>query len=177
MDLDTARYASESIIFKLKPYCDRIMVGGSIRRQRNDINDIDLIVIPKRIEITDMFDNVIGTQPVKGFCDVINSWQKIKGDPTGKYCQRIVNGHKVEIAIATRDNFGNLLIIRTGDSDFSHKLMILARQRGLEQRDGYLYKGDKLIPCYEEKDYFAALGIQFIEPHQRNEHAFRGHIR
>lgn len=173
MTRNETRELADKVIAQLKPYVLRGNIAGSYRRGKPESSDLDLVCIPKREDITDMFGTIIGTKPVQGFCDVINSWEKIKGDPTGKYCQRIVDGHKVEIAIAVPENWGNLLIIRTGDKDFSHKLMIIARQRGLEQRDGFLYRENKLIPCYEEKDYFAALGLNFIEPQYRDENAFR----
>lgn len=168
-----ARALADKLIALLKPHIVRGNIAGSFRRGKAELSDLDIVVIPQMENIKDMFDNVIGSQPIQGFISTINSWEKIIGEPTGKYCKRIIDGHKVEIAITTPKNFGCLLVIRTGDADFTHKLMIIARQRGFEQRDGYLYKGDKLIPCYEEKDYFAALGIPYIEPHLRDEHAFR----
>lgn len=168
-----ARDLADKIIAQLKPYIIKGRVCGSYRRGKQELSDLDIVVLPKRQNITDLFGAVIGQEPVPGFINVINSWEKIKGDPTGKYTQRRLNGHKVEIAIAHPHNFGNLEIIRTGSAEFSHKLMKLALSRGLEQRDGFLYNGDRLIKCFDEKDYFAALGIPFIEPHLRDENAFK----
>lgn len=168
-----ARALADKVIAQLRPYVDRGLVCGSFRRGKQELSDIDIVCIAKTTEIKDMFGAVTDTVACQGFCDVINSWEKVKGSPTGKYCQRIVDGHKVEISIATTKNWGNISLIRTGSKEFSHLIMKIALDRGFEQREGYLYKGDHLIPCYEEKDYFAALGIPFIEPHLRDEHAFR----
>lgn len=168
-----ARALADKVIARLKPHIERGQIAGSFRRGKPELSDLDIVVIPKTVEVKDMFGSVIDTVASQGFCDVINSWEKTKGSPTGKYCQRIIDGHKVEFSIATQHNFGNLLLIRTGSAEFSHLIMKLALSRGLEQRDGFLYRDTKLIKCYDEKDYFAALGIPFIEPHLRDEHAFR----
>lgn len=167
-----ARDLADKIILKLKPYVERGHVAGSYRRGKVELKDLDIVVIPKRQDIKDMFGTVIGTKPVQGFIDVINSWKKLKGDPEGRYCQREIDGHKVEISIATKENWGCLLLIRTGNDEFSHKIMTRVRRLGLEQRDGYLYRDDKMIPVYEEKQYFDILNLPFIEPHLRNESAF-----
>lgn len=175
MNRTEARSLADKVIAQLKPHIHRGQICGSFRRGKPELSDLDLTVVPKTVEVKDMFGTVIDTVACQGFCDVVNSWEKIKGSPTGKYCQRIVDGHKVEISIATPENFGAITLIRTGSAEFSHLIMKIALQRGLEQRDGYLYKGDRIIPCFEEKDYFAALGIPFIEPHLRDENAFRRH--
>lgn len=168
-----ARALADKVIAQLKGHIERGLICGSFRRGKAELSDLDVAVIPKTVEVKDMFGTVIDTVACQGFCDVINSWDKIKGSPTGKYCQRRVDGHKVEISIATPENWGCITLIRTGSAEFTHLVMKIALQRGFEQRGGYLYKGDQLIPCYDERDYFAALGIDFIEPHLRDEHAFR----
>lgn len=168
-----ARDLADKVIAQLKPHIIKGRICGSFRRGKEEMSDLDIVVLPQRQPVTDLFNSVIGEEPVPGFIQVINSWEKIKGEPTGKYCQRRINGHKVEIAIAHPNNYGNLEIIRTGPKEFSHLIMKIALNRGLEQRDGFLYRDTKLIKCYDEKDYFAALGIPFIEPHLRDEHAFR----
>lgn len=168
-----ARDLADKLIAQLKPHIIKGRICGSFRRGKPECKDLDIVVLPKRQPVKDLFQTVIGEEPVPGFIDVINSWEKIKGDATGKYTQRRVNGHIIEVAIAQPNNYGCLEIIRTGNSEFSHKLMKIALSRGFEQRGGFLYRGDKLIRCAEEKDYFAALGIPFIEPHLRDEHAFQ----
>jgi DNA polymerase/3'-5' exonuclease PolX len=172
-----ARALADKVIEKLKPFVERGLICGSYRRGQQDVGDLDIVVIAKTQNLKDMFGEVVETVAVSGFCDAINSWEKIKGSPTGKYCQRIIDGHKVEISIATKNNWGCLTMIRTGSKEFSHLMMKRALKVGLEQRDGYLYNGTKMIPVYEEKDYFTFLNLPYIEPHKRDEHAFRNLTR
>lgn len=175
MNRTEARELADNLIAQLKPHIVKGRICGSFRRGKEEMKDLDIVVLPQRQPVKDLFETVIGEEPVPGFIQVINSWEKIKGEPTGKYTQRRVKNHIIEVAIANPDNYGCLEIIRTGSAEFSHLIMKLALSRGLEQRDGFLYRDTKLIKCYDEKDYFAALGIPFIEPHLRDEHAFRRH--
>lgn len=168
-----AKIIIDKVIAHLKPYIVRGDVCGSWRRGKEELSDIDIVLIPQIIELKDMFDNVTGTTPVQGFIDTINSWEKIRGQPEGRYCQRVIDGQKVEIAIAQEDNYGCLKIIRTGNKEFSHHLMIRANKYGYEQRDGFLHNGDKVIPIREEIDYFNVLNLPYIHPSERDEHALR----
>lgn len=173
MTFDEGKYIAQKVVAVLKPVTEQIKVCGSLRRLQKDVSDIDIVVIPKRTPIKDLFGNNSGYQVDPEFVKVVNAWEKIKGDPTGKYCQRLVDGAKVEISIANKENWGNLTLIRTGNSDFSHMIMKRVLKMGFEQRGGYLYDGDKVIPLYDEKDYFRVLNLPFIEPKDRNKDAFR----
>ena len=40
---------AEKLILDLKPFCDKVEVAGSIRRQRPEVGDIEIICIQKNI--------------------------------------------------------------------------------------------------------------------------------
>lgn len=91
-----------------------------------------------------------------------------------------LGGMVVELYIADRDNYGNLLVIRTGSKDFSARLM-LPRQHGghmpdhLRQTDGYLWNVRvspwRKVCCPTEESYFAALGIREVpDPRHREKY-------
>lgn len=174
MELSHARYLAEGIISRLKPTCERIMICGSIRRQKKECSDIDLVVLPKRDKKTDMFGLPAGEEVSAEFVHVVNQWPKIKGEPTGKYTSRLLPDMiKLEISITTPECWPSITMIRTGDSDFTHMMMIRARKLGFEQRDGLLYDGDRVVPLNEEADYFRVLQVPFIVPEKRDKYAFR----
>lgn len=174
MTLSEARYLADSIIAKLVPVTERCMIGGSIRRKKNEVSDIDIILIPRRDEIKDMFGIVIAREPCPEFIATINQWTKIKGDATGKYTQRLVKGgHMVEFSICKPDNWGNITLIRTGDADFTHMIMKRVLKMGYRQEDGYLWEDAKKIPLTDERQYFELLNLPYIEPEHRNKNAFR----
>lgn len=174
MDYAQARFIADSVVAKLMPVSERVLIAGSLRRKKSEIKDIDLVIIPRRDQEKNLFGEVISTPPCPEFIELVNSWTKIKGEPTGKYCQRLLKQNiKLEISIATPDNWGNIVLIRTGDFEFSHLWMKAVLKRGLEQKEGYLYNGDKIIPVHEEEDYFKILNLPFISPENRNINAFK----
>lgn len=174
MDLLFARELAEKIVFDLAPFCEKIKIAGSIRRKCSQIKDIDVVVLPKTKPVKDLFGMVTHHERHPGFVNVVNQWEKVKGDAaTGKYTQRLIEGHKLEIAIAHPDNFGNLIVIRSGPADFSHLIMKIVNDRGFTQKDGFLYRNERLIPIPEEMLYFKTLGIPYIQPENRNADSFR----
>lgn len=176
MDHSQARHIAESVVFKLKPFVERILIAGSIRRQKKQCSDIDIVVIPSltSVAVPNLFGSSLQQMRHPGFIEVIDGMEKLKGDPRGKYCQRMFQGMKVEISIATKQNFGCIAMIRTGDADFSHLMMKRVRKCGLEQRDGFLWNYEnKIVPVYEEEDYFKILGLPYVKPEARNADAFK----
>lgn len=174
MEYAQARHLAESVCHQLMPYCEKIKICGSIRRRKVEVSDIDIVVLPKLEPIKDLFGMVSGHQRHPKFVETINQWHKIKGDAaTGKYTQRLYQGYKLEIAIAHPDNFGVLVLIRTGNADFSHLIMKIVNQRGFHQTEGFLYKDTRLIPVPEEMVYFQTLGIEYIQPENRDGNAYK----
>lgn len=173
MTADQAKYIAQGVVARLKPVCEEIKVCGSLRRLKQEVSDIDLVIIPRRDPVKDMFGIVTGQRVIPEFIQVINSWEKLKGEATGRYTQRLVEGVKVEISIATPENWGNLVMIRTGPSEFSHMMMKAVLKRGFQQKDGYLFDGDRLIPVRQEIDYFKILDLPYVEPKDRTEDVYR----
>jgi DNA polymerase/3'-5' exonuclease PolX len=159
---------AQEVVSNLEPFCEKILICGSIRRLKPEVNDIDIVALPKMVPVIGMFDEIQNYQREPGFIHAISKMQQLKGNANGKYTQRFYRGMKVEIAIATPRNFGNLVLIRTGNAEFSKRMMTKALKMGFNQRDGYLYRNDQLIPLFEEQDYFFMLGMQYIEPQDRN---------
>ena len=154
MNLNEAKTIAEKYLNLLKPYCSRIEIAGSIRREKPEVGDIELIVIVKDI---------------KGFSKEVNKLEKVKGEPTGKYTQRILpEGIKLDLFIANKRNWGLIFAIRTGSAEFSHK--VLARgwvKAGYKSINGMLTKDGKEIEVREEKDLFNLIGIPYVEPELR----------
>lgn len=173
MTFSTAVELAEELLTALDSVTERIVVAGSIRRHNPHPNDIELVCIPKSAPQYDLFQNVVGTDRDPGFISFVNSLEKIKGEPTGKYTQRRFRGEIVDIFMVTKENWGSQLVIRSGPADFSHNLMIAINKRGLEHRDGYLWKDDKMIPVREEKELFDILGFPYLEPWERNADSYK----
>lgn len=170
MKLEIIRKAAQEIKFAIGQYCERIEIAGSIRRKRPECNDIEIVCIPKRYtQETGLFGEK-ETYPDGDFCRIINGYKKIKGEPTGKYTQRLAadDETKIDIFITTADNWGNILAIRTGSAEFSYRVLATGWvKKGYVSKDGFLYKGNEKIILREEIDLFNLLGLEYIEPEAR----------
>lgn len=142
----------------LQPYCKRIEVAGSIRRKKYNPRDIELVLIRDPEKALTLAGKLAPTD-------------KIKGSIYGRYTQRMTpEGIKLDIFIAVDDgtNWGNIFLIRTGNWKFSRFMMgIRAPQVGLKHREGYLWRDNVRIDCYEETDVFRELEMKYIEPEGR----------
>ena len=152
----------------LEPFCDRVAIAGSVRRRRPRCGDIEVVAIPKTVEGPgDLFGPTRVRDPA--FCGVVDGWDKVKGKPTGRYTQRMLReGVKLDLFMATPDNWGLILAIRTGSATFSHK--VLARRwtsLGYHSTGGMLQKNGKALPVREERDLFKLLGLDWVPPEKR----------
>ena len=154
MKLAQAQDIAEKYLNLLRPHCLRIEIAGSIRREKLDVKDIEIVCIP---------------QDVAGFVAQVKQWPKVRGEPTGKYTQRnLPEGIKLDLFMAEERNWGNILLIRTGPADFSKWIMgTKVRKAGFRQKDGYLQKGGQIIVCREERDLFKLIGMNYVEPKYR----------
>ena len=147
----------------LRPHCIRCEIAGSIRREKSEVKDIEIVAIPKPYQ-TGLFQD--------GIAEIVNQWQKVKGEleyGKTKYTQRILpEGIKLDLFFAEEGNWGNILLIRTGDWEFSKKFMgVLLPQNGYKQEEGFLKYNGKIVFCTEEKELFIRAGIKYIEPKNR----------
>jgi DNA polymerase/3'-5' exonuclease PolX len=157
MELLKAKAIAEKYLGELKSFCLRISVAGSIRREKPEVKDIELVCIPN-------------THQLINFSKKVNEWQKVKGKPTGKYTQRLLpEGIKLDLFIATLDNWGLQFAIRTGSAEFSHRILACGWVKaGYHSQNGILYdKENNPKYIHEEKDLFDLIGLEYIEPKYR----------
>lgn len=179
MKLEHAKAIAEELVKQLAPHCERIQIAGSIRREKPEVKDIEIVAIPKPYEIG-LFESGIAT--------VVNRWIKVKGSLPCKYTQReiaplfhtpnaelpreeLLDTIKLDLFFATPKNWGLILAIRTGSAEYSHQVLAMGWVRkGYESIEGNLFhkasRWERSIP--EEKDLFDLIGIDWVEPKERN---------
>ena len=154
MKIDEAKKIAKKYLNLLKPYCWRIEIAGSIRREKSEVKDIEIVAIP--------LDLV-------GFSNEVNKLEKVKGNPTGKYTQRILpEGIKLDLFMANIRNWGLIFAIRTGSARYSHEILACGWvKRGYKSINGMLTKNGREIEVREEKDLFNLIGVAYVQPNQR----------
>lgn len=159
MELNLAVKLANEVLEKLKPYCDRIEIGGSIRRKRPWVKDIEIICIPKTDDK--------GNRPQK-FIDQVNEWEKKSGEPTGKNTKRIVpGGIMLDLFMAVPDNWGYIFVIRTGSTEHNRVVLEGIRASGHKADKGFIWRNGIMVPMKEEKDLFALFNYPVIPPEKR----------
>src|SRR3989304_9128895 len=159
-----AKTIADKLVMLLSPHCFRIEIAGSIRRENDIVGDVEIVCIPKPYQ-TGLFQD--------GIAEIVNQWQKVKGEleyGKTKYTQRILpEGIKLDIFFAEEGNWGLIFAIRTGSSDYSHKVLANGWvKRGYKSEGGYLMQNGTRYKVWEEKDLFDRIGVAYIEPKYRN---------
>lgn len=163
--------AIECVVFEhLAPYCEWYHVAGSVRRNKPEVNDLEIVCVPKEFAgMTDLFGDTIWMRD-SGFLETIRKMKAVKGDPSGRYTRRIYGDPariEIDFFICQRDNFGLMYAIRTGPVEFSHYLAKRAHYKGLKIQGGMLTQGGRTIPIRDEDELFLKLGMPFVFPEAR----------
>ena len=122
MNLLAAREAADVVLWHLTPYCDRIEIAGSVRRRKPDVGDIEVVAIPKTVEDRDLFWNGDRVRSPMFAREVRILGEIRKGVPeVGRYIQIWLDPEKIQLDLflATPDNWGLILAIRTGSARYS----------------------------------------------------------
>jgi DNA polymerase/3'-5' exonuclease PolX len=157
---------AEEALNALNPHCERILIAGSIRRLKPEVKDIELVAIPKQVP-AGLFSDELEVDP--DFCSVVRRWHKVKGEPTGKYTQRVLyDGMKLDLFIANPDNWGWQLALRTGSTGFNRVMMLPAlKARGYVMDEGDIWRNGQVVPVPEETDLWAMSGLPWVDPWAR----------
>jgi len=168
MILQEARALAQSAVYVLSPHCERIEIAGSIRRHKPEVKDAEIVCVAKRVHwANDLFgcDDLVDPD----FIRAVNQWVGLKGKPDGKYTRRLLPwGLELDLFMTTPEQWGTILLIRTGPLEFSKRVMgtLLPRQ-GYKCEGGYIWKGGVKVPTPEEIDVFRMAGIAWVEPERR----------
>lgn len=167
MESKRALKIANDLIAMLSPFCERIEIAGSLRRKNSNVNDIEIVCIPKR-EASGLFGNLL--YPVKGFVKVIDSFCKVIGEAEGRYTRRNLGEIEADIFMCTEENWGYIMAIRTGPASFSHRVLASTwKKKGFVGAEGMLYNrtSGKPIAIREERELFRLIGLDYIPPECR----------
>jgi len=154
IELGRAEKTAEAIIQRLRPYCWDIEVAGSIRRRKEWVNDIDLVLIPR--DLWNLHHEIAGLGPVR-----------MSGS---KIMQVELGDIQVDIYFATEQSWATLLLIRTGSAENNIRLATAAKRKGWHlaaSGDGLFNERGERIAGDSEESIYHALGLKYEEPWER----------
>jgi DNA polymerase (family X) len=170
MSLPFAKHLAEQMIDLLKPYCERIAVAGSIRREKPDVGDVEICLIPA------MQPDLLGEWHYSP--DLISEaltndgFVLPKNGDHFKQAKLPNGGVTFDIFLTTPECWGVIFTIRTGCAEFSHKLVTPRNQGGLlpsylRVKDGRVWHGNTVMDTPSEEDFFRVIGLPWIPPENR----------
>ena len=161
---------------RLDPFCQRVVIAGSLRRFKETVGDIELVLIPKHM--TNLFGDVVQREVGIEQALIQAGFVFTKNGMLYKqvYHPEFRKGSvMIDLFLTIPEKWGCIFTIRTGSADFSHKLVTKRMFGGwcpdnLHFKNGRLWDGyhDLFLDTPEEMDVFDALGMKYVDPVNRN---------
>ena len=160
--IDQAWTMAESLLNGLKdaPGVIRIELCGSLRRRKETIRDIDLLI--SAADAGPIMDRFVGLPGVKA---VIG-----KGDTKASVI--VTDGRltlNADLRVVQDDQFAFALHYFTGSKEHNIRVRARAQARGLKLNEYELVGPHKRVACKTEADIFRALDLDYIQPEMRED--------
>lgn len=160
MPLGTALALAGEVIRALKmPEVLRITAAGSLRRRKETVRDIDILVTstrPKKV-----MDRFAGLKLAA----------RVQSHGETKSSIRTPQGVQIDLRVVEPDSFGAALVYFTGSKEHNIKIRGLANRMGLTVNEYGVFrlKGNRRVAGKEEEDVYKALGLRWIPPEIRED--------
>jgi DNA polymerase/3'-5' exonuclease PolX len=127
----------------LQPACVRLIVAGSLRRRKREVGDVELLYIPKIIEVPDpddFFGRMIKANAVDLALTKLNEEGALSPrlkcarrpawGERNKLARHVASGIGVDLFTADLENWWNLLVCRTGGATSNTQICMKAQEGG-----------------------------------------------
>jgi len=185
----------DKLVDVLTSSCERIIIAGSVRREKEFVHDIEIVALPKEVTVRDLFGAHVDVG-LTSLDTALNQnidnlgWRIMGGGKKLKHLIHPNSGLKCDLTIVKdRRAWGSQVVVRTGPYTFSRHVMIRARDAGMFFSDGFLLhdhmpmqlkKPNKgkckegptcplIVPLNNESDVFEVLKIPYLNPQEREE--------
>ncbi|XOB41201.1 MAG: DNA polymerase/3'-5' exonuclease PolX [Candidatus Nealsonbacteria bacterium] len=136
---------------------EKIDIVGSLKRMRETIKDIDILVASKKPKkVMDFFVNLDGIEKV---------WSK----GTTRASVRMKTGFDIDIRVVPRESYGAALQYFIGSKEHNIATRKIAISKGLKLNEYGLFKGKRKIAGKNEKEIYRLLGMDWVPPELRED--------
>ena len=170
MELQKAKAIAEELKALLEPVCQRVIIAGSIRRQKPEVGDIELLCIPKFIDGVDQLDREIGDLVIQGRLGFrLNKRGSRAYGPKNKLMLHIPSGIGVDIFSTDLGCWAVSLVVRTGGAETNKRIAMAAIRKGWHFRaygQGFTTPDGEMV-CRSERNVFEFVDMPYLEPWER----------
>jgi DNA polymerase (family 10) len=157
--------AADELLNKLRkiPGVERAVAGGSLRRMKETVGDLDLLVAAEdSTPVMDAFTNLP---------EVL----QVIGSGKTKSSVEFSNGLRAQLWVHPPERFGTALQYATGSKDHNVRLRELSLKKNLSLSEhGFTRDDESEILCATEEEVYEVLGIPWIPPEVRED---RGEVQ
>jgi len=141
---------------------EKISIAGSLRRKKETIGDIDILVVSSQPE--KIMNSFAGLENVKKIL--------VKGRTKTSV---IINDIHTDLRVVSKESFGSALQYFTGSKEHNIKIRKIASDKGMKISEYGVFdrKTNKRLAGETEEDVYNVLSMQYIEPELRED---RGEI-
>ncbi len=168
LPLPKAKPLAEEIVAQLKTMkgVEQIEIAGSMRRARETVGDIDILVSAKN-----------AAPIMEKFC-TLPGVARILGQGETKSSVILKEGIQADLRVVDANAFGAALLYFTGSKEHNVHLRQMALEKGMTINEYGIHKGSakekgKLVASKTEQDIYKVVGLPWIPPELRED---RGEI-
>jgi DNA polymerase (family 10) len=137
------------------PDVKRSLVAGSLRRRRETVKDIDIVVSAER---------------TNAIMESFTSFERVaavvaRGET--KSSVTLKSGINADLRAVKDDEFPFAAAYFTGSKEHNTEMRARAKKMGFKLNEYGLYEGEKHIECADEAAIYGALGLDYVPPELR----------
>jgi len=143
--------------FKSMKEVENISPAGSLRRKRETIGDIDILVATENPQkVTEKFISMP---------DVIKVW----GKGLTKASVRVKGNFDIDLRVVPKESWGAALQYFTGSKAHNIKVRQIAIDKGFKLNEYGVFRGKKSVASKTEEEVYGAIGLRYLEPELRED--------
>lgn len=170
MRLEDAQKVADKLVDRLSPCVQRVEVAGSVRREKKEVKDIELVVVPKMGY--DLFGNPTGEPFLDHMIEALSRCGRVVRRGTRYRAYQDILGNKglnLDLFVVFPPaQWGTIMSIRTGPANYIRHIMKRLKERGTPCRGGFVRdKEGCIIKTPTEESFFTLAGVKHVEPRKR----------
>ncbi len=143
------------------PKVIRAEIAGSLRRRKEIIKDIDIVASAKEQDL----------KAIMQFFVTLPEVETTTGQGETKSSVILKQGINADLRLMPDEKFAYILHHFTGSAEHNTAIRGLAKKKNMKVSEHGLFRNDnELIPCKDETEIYAALGLTYIPPELREAH-------